>query len=234
VPVAFETDFSHCRGPENILLSSSIMEASVFKTRLVLLLTIVVLTQISQAQTPQRARIQPLPVSEWTDAHKQALGSMAQGDRTIDVFKTCLRNLELCRNWMPFTQYVLGTTNSVPRRERELVILRTSWDCDADYDWAHHVPAAQRAGLSDEEILRISKGPSAAGWSRSDALLLQATDELHRDQRITEATWRSLAEHYNEQQMMDLVFTVGQYTMVSLFLNSAQVQLEPGLKGLPR
>jgi alkylhydroperoxidase family enzyme len=210
------------------------MEASVFKTRLVFLLTIVVLTQVSQAQSPRRARIPPLPVSEWTDAHKQALGSMAQGDRTIDVFKTCLRNLELCRNWMPFTQYVLGTTNSVPRRERELVILRTSWDCDADYDWAHHVPAAQRAGLSDEEILRISKGPTAAGWSRSDALLLQATDELHRNQRITEATWSALAEHYNEQQMMDLVFTVGQYTMVSMFLNSAQVQLEPGLKGLPK
>jgi alkylhydroperoxidase family enzyme len=210
------------------------MEASVFKGRLVVLLTIVALTQVSQAQSPPRARISPLPVSEWTDAHRQALGSMAQGDRTIDVFKTCLRNLELCRNWMPFTQYVLGTTNSVPRRERELVILRTSWDCNADYDWAHHVPAAQRAGLSDEEILRISKGPSAAGWSRSDALLLQATDELHRNQRITEATWSALAEHYNEQQMMDLVFAVGQYTMVSMFLNSAQVQLEPGLKGLPR
>jgi 4-carboxymuconolactone decarboxylase len=210
------------------------MEPSVFNTRLVLLVTIVVLTQISQAQSPQRARILPLPVSEWTDAHKQALGSMAQGDRTIDVFKTCLRNLELCRNWMPFTQYVLGTTNSVPRRERELVILRTSWDCDADYDWAHHVPAAQRAGLSDEEILRISRGPSAAGWSQLDALLLQATDELHRDQRISEATWNRLAERYNQQQMMDLVFAVGQYTMVSMFLNSAQVQLEPGLKGLPK
>jgi alkylhydroperoxidase family enzyme len=63
---------------------------------------------------------------------------------------------------------------------------------------------------------------------------LQATDELHRNQRITEATWSALAEHYNEQQMMDLVFAVGQYTMVSMFLNSAQVQLEPGLKGLPR
>src|SRR5215470_10472248 len=211
-----------------------IKERSVPKARLILLLIIVVLTQVSQAQSPQRARILPLPVSEWTDAHKQALGSMAQGDRTIDVFKTCLRNLELCRNWMPFTQYVLGTTNSVPRRERELVILRTSWDCDADYDWAHHVPAAQRAGLSDEEILRISKGPSAAGWSKFDALLLQATDELHRDQRISEATWSALAGHYNEPQMMDLVFAVGQYTMVSMFLNSAQVQLEPGLKGLPR
>ena len=203
--------------------------------RLLALVGLVVLAQTPpHAQSARRARIQPLPVSEWTDAHKLALGSMAQGDRTIDVFKTCLRNLELCRNWMPFTQYVLGTTNTVPRRERELAILRTSWDCNADYDWAHHVPAAQRAGLSDDEILRISKGPSAPGWSAFDATLLRATDELHRDQRISEATWKALAERYNDQQLMDFVFTVGQYTMVSMFLNSADVQLEPGLKGLPR
>jgi 4-carboxymuconolactone decarboxylase len=134
----------------------------------------------------------------------------------------------------PWRKAIARSTCSKRVCETELVILRTSWDCNADYDWAHHVPAAQRAGLSDEEILRISKGPSAAGWSRSDALLLQATDELHRDQRITEATWSALAEHYNEQQLMDLVFVVGQYTMVSMFLNSAQVQLEPGMKGLPR
>jgi 4-carboxymuconolactone decarboxylase len=207
---------------------------AVLKPRLFILLGFVVLAQTPQHAQQGRARILPLPVANWTDAHRQALGTMAQGDRTIDVFKTCLRNLELCRNWMPFTQYVLGPTNTVPRRERELAILRTSWDCDADYDWAHHVPAAQRAGLSDEEILRISKGPSAPGWSAFDATLLRATDELHRDQRISEATWKSLAERYNDQQLMDFVFTVGQYTMVSMFLNSAEVQLEPGLTGLPR
>lgn len=204
-------------------------------TRLIILLGLVLLAQTPpHAQSAARARILPLPVSEWTEAHRQALGSMAQGDRTIDVFKTCLRNLELCRNWMPFTQYVLGTTNSMARRERELVILRTSWDCDADYDWAHHVPAAQRAGLSDEEILRIARGPAAPGWSAFDATLLRATDELHRDQRISETTWTELSARYNQQQLMDLVFTAGQYTMVSMFLNSAQVQLEPGLKGLPK
>jgi 4-carboxymuconolactone decarboxylase len=210
-------------------------ESHVLKICIGTLLTVVILAQASShAQSAGRARILPLPVSEWTDAHRQALGSMAQGDRTIDVFKTCLRNLELCRSWMPFAQYVLGTTNTVPRRERELVILRTSWDCQADYDWAHHVPAAQRAGLSDDEILRISKGPTAPGWSAFDATLLKATDELHANQRISDETWKALTARYNDQQVMDFVFTVGQYTMVSMFLNAAEVQLEPGLKGLPR
>ena len=67
-----------------------------------------------------------------------------------------------------------------------------------------------------------------------DATLLGATDELHKDQRISEGTWKALSARYTDQQMMDLIFTVGQYTMVSMFLNSAEVQLEPGFKGLPR
>ena len=34
--------------------------------------------------------------------------------------------------------------------------------------------------------------------------------------------------------MMDAIFTVGHYTMVSMFLNSAGVQREPGVVGVPR
>ena len=79
-----------------------------------------------------------------------------------------------------------------------------------------------------------SETAAAPGWSAFDATLLRATDELHRDQRISETTWTELSARYNQQQLMDLVFTAGQYTMVSMFLNSAQVQLEPGLKGLPK
>lgn len=97
------------------------------------------------------------------------------------------------------------------------------------------MPAAQRAGLSDAEILRVSKGPSAAGWSGKDVLLLRAADELHKDYFISDATWQALkAANYSDQQLVDIIFTVGQYTMVSMFLNSAGVQLEPGFQGLPR
>jgi len=63
---------------------------------------------------------------------------------------------------------------------------------------------------------------------------LRAADELHRDQFITDTTWTALAKTYNERQLMDAIFTVGQYTMVSMFLNSAGVQREPGVVGVPK
>jgi 4-carboxymuconolactone decarboxylase len=196
------------------------------------LLLLIAQTQ-QNAQRVSHARIRPLEASEWT-AHREMLGPMNREGQTLNVFKTCLRNLDLCRAWMPFALYLLSEKSTLPSREKELLILRTSWLCRADYDWAHHVPRAKEAGLTDEEIQRIPKGPDARGWGRFDVLLLRAADELHSDQFIEDATWKGLADRYDERQLMDTVFTVGQYTMVSMFLNSAGVQLEPGVTGLPK
>ncbi len=204
------------------------------KWLVVVVLLVVTASFDGRAQRTKAARILPLPVSEWTDADRETLGTMARGDQTIDVFKTCLRHKELCRNWMPFTRYILSAESSLPARDREMLILRTSALSKADYDWGHHVAAGRRAGLTEEEIARIARGPQAAGWSELDRTLLAAADELHRDQFITDATWTALARRYTERQMMDAIFTVGQYTMVSMFLNSASVQLEPGIVGVPK
>jgi len=81
--------------------------------------------------------------------------------------------------------------------------------------------------------LRVTQGADAQGWSVFDAALLRAVDELHVDSVISDATWNTLAGTYGKEQLLDLIFTVGQYTMVSMFLNSCGVQLEPGVKGWP-
>jgi 4-carboxymuconolactone decarboxylase len=90
------------------------------------------------------------------------------------------------------------------------------------------VPIGRRAGLTEEEIDRIKIGADAPSWSDADAVLLRATDDLLREQFITEPVWAELARHYEERQRMDLVFTVGQYTLVSMLLNSFGVQLDEG------
>ena len=197
---------------------------------IVILLTFAI---TGSAQHVLQPRIPPLAVSEWTNADLEALGNIAHGEETLRVFKTCLRNLELCRSWMPFTRYVLSQENSVPFREKELVILRTTWLCKTAYVWAHHVPAVKQV-LTDNDIQRIPKGPDARGWTAFDAALLRATDELYREQHLSDHTWNILKERYNERQLMDLIFTVGQYTLVSMFVNSAGVQIEPGLTGFPK
>ncbi|MDQ3009461.1 MAG: hypothetical protein M3X11_01975, partial [Acidobacteriota bacterium] len=76
--------------------------------------------------------------------------------------------------------------------------------------------------------------PDAAGWSDLESALLRAVDELRADAFISNLTWLVLTMHLNRQQMLDLIFTVGQYNMVSMALNSLGVQLDEGIPGFDR
>ncbi|KKM91076.1 hypothetical protein LCGC14_1232220, partial [marine sediment metagenome] len=106
--------------------------------------------------------------------------------------------------------------------------------CYAEYEWGQHVIIGKRCGISEEEIKKIIEGPDAEGWDLFDANLLRAVDELYLDSFISDSTWQKLSEKYNTHQLIDLVFTVGQYNLVSMVLNTLGVQLEEGVDGFPK
>jgi alkylhydroperoxidase family enzyme len=133
---------------------------------------------------------------------------------------------------MVFANHVLSGS-TLPPRERELVILRTGYLCRSGYEWAQHASIGRQAGLTDTEIERLTHGSTADGWSDGDRHLLEATEELVRDHFVSDATWAALAAAWSEQQLMDLVFAVGQYTLVSMALNSFGVQLEDSTERFP-
>ena len=130
---------------------------------------------------------------------------------------------------MVFANHVLAKS-TLPPREREIAILRIGWLCQAEYEWGQHVVIGKEVGLTSEEIERIKIG-SEANWSEHDSLLIKAADELHGDAFVTDETWSALKKTYSDQQMMDLVFTCGQYNLVSMALNSFGVQLDDDISG---
>lgn len=179
-----------------------------------------------------RPRITPLPQEQWSGEVRELMSGLERDGRIFNIFATLARHPALLRRWLVFGNHVLGKS-TLPPRERELAILRMGWLCRAEYEWGHHVAMGKEAGVTDLEIRRISKGAGALGWSPFEAALLKAVDELHADSFISDATWQSLAQRYNEQQLLDLVFTAGQYKLVCMALNSVGVQLEEGYERFP-
>ena len=173
-------------------------------------------------------RIQPLADDQWDAEAKVLLEPIAKGGRVLNMFRTLANHAALARRWMVFANHILGKS-TLPVKERELVILRIGYLCQSGYEWGQHVVIARNAGMSEDEILASKSGPETPGLSPVFRLLLLATDELHADAHISDGTWQGLAEHFNQQQMMDLVFTVGQYNLVSMALNSFGVQLDKGV-----
>jgi 4-carboxymuconolactone decarboxylase len=172
-----------------------------------------------------KPRIEPIPYERLSDPNLAAL--LPEGI-AANVTSTLARHPNALKAFMPWGTHVLfGST--LPRRETEIVVLRTGFLCRSGYEWAQHVIFGKLAGLSAEEIERIKKGADAPGWSPAEAALLKAADALHRDQFIPDPLWGELRSHFSEQQCMDLVFACGQYTLISMALNSFGVQLEDDL-----
>ena len=178
-----------------------------------------------------KPRILPLKKEEWTDEQRQLLERFYREGQPYNVQGTLGQNWEAYKNYYVWATYVIGRNSTLPPRERELLLLRTGWLCQSEYEWGHHVVMGKAAGLTDVEIARIKEGPDARGWQPFDATLLRTADELHKNAFISDATWSALSERYNTKQLIDTVLAVGQYTMVSMALNSFGVQLDKGVKG---
>ena len=76
---------------------------------------------------------------------------------------------------------------------------------------------------------RVAVGPDAPGWSDVERALLRAVDELLGDALIGDETWSVLAGVLEEQQLMDVVFTVGAYDVLAMALRSFGVPLDDDL-----
>lgn len=176
-------------------------------------------------------RIAPLTEAEWTDEQREVLEPVQREGRVYNVRATLSRHWVASKKFGVWGSHIMGDTSTLVPRQREILILRIGWLCQAEYEWGQHVLYGKNAGLTDEEIARIKAGPDAEGWDAFDASLLRAADELHAGAFISDATWAALSERYNTQQLMDVVFTVGQYNLVSMALNTFGVQLDKGVKG---
>lgn len=180
-----------------------------------------------------RPRVTPTTPTDWNDDSRPLLENIERGTLgAINIFRTLARHPKLLKRWTVFANHVLFSS-TLPGRERELLILRTGYRCGSGYEWAQHVAIGRRSGVSDEDIRRLAQDPDRAGWSAADLDLVHAADQLVDDRFIDDATWTALGARWNEQQLMDIVFTVGQYVLVSMALNTFGVQIEDHTERFP-
>jgi 4-carboxymuconolactone decarboxylase len=160
-------------------------------------------------------------VEELMRANREALGQTDD----MNIFATLAHHPRLFTRWNPFAGTLL-LAGELPARDRELLILRTAWNCRAHYEWSHHVALARRVGVTADEVAAVTAGPGDPSWSEDDATLLRAADELHAEATITDPTWDVLARRYPTTQLVEICMLVGQYHLVAFTLNALGVQLE--------
>lgn len=180
----------------------------------------------STARFPRR--VPPLSPGHFSPEQAEAVGAWTY----LDFSQVLVRHPAMYRTFVPFLAALI-TETALPPRDREIVCLRMLRACGDVYEHTHHVDIARREGMTDVEIEEASEGRGAS-LNDFDLVLIAVTEELRRDQRISDATWAALGQRYTEQQRMELVFLAGCYETMAMLTKSFGIQLETSQEDLAK
>ena len=186
-------------------------------------------------------RIAALPPAEWPAAMRDAMAALRPAHprhpfppsdpgrpKGLNLLGSFAHHPDLARAYHTFNGHILFGSTLSPR-QRELLVLRVAAVRGAEYEWRQHAILAGDAGITPDEVARINAGADAAGWSALDAALVRAADELVTDAEISDPTWQTLAASLSDQQLLDLVFTVGAYDLLAMALRTFRIPLDADL-----
>jgi 4-carboxymuconolactone decarboxylase len=178
-------------------------------------------------------RIAPLEPPYAPDLAKELAAMMPPGVDPIRLFRT------LAHNPRVLSKVRLGNLldrGSLSQRDREIVILRTTARCGAEYEWGIHVVVfSKRVGLTEAQVAATHTGADGEGlWSPSDRALLRMVDQLHSSADLDEALWQELRAHFDDAQLIELVVLAGFYHTISFMVNAFRIEAEPMAARLPR
>jgi alkylhydroperoxidase family enzyme len=114
----------------------------------------------------------------------------------------------------------LALDGVLPRRDHEILALRTAWLFRSPFEWDEHARFGRDAGLTDEDIDRIKTAPDDPVWPGHERALLRAVNDLHAHHTVSDETWNILADHYSQAALVEIPYVVGQYAMLSLVANT--------------
>ena len=136
-------------------------------------------------------------------------------------------HLPLGEAWLAFNQ-VLVQEAALDAPLRELIILRVAWRTRSAYEWAQHTRIGLQAGLTVEQLHAVPEGAGADGVvaRRAGGPRGHRPDGRPPTGRRTPrgTSWR---EHFDDTQILELLFIAGAYICFAVIVNSARMEPDP-------
>ncbi|MGH8445452.1 MAG: carboxymuconolactone decarboxylase family protein [Solimonas sp.] len=156
-----------------------------------------------------------------------AFDRVMRGAPPLLLFRSVARNPRVLERMMAGGLLDRG---SIPLRLRELIILRTTARCGAEYEWGVHVAAyGKPSAWTPAELVATRQVPSdPSAWPPAEALAIALTDALHERSDIDDALWNELKQVYADEQLIEMIMLAGLYHAVSYLCRSLRLPPEPG------
>jgi len=147
------------------------------------------------------------------------------GSEVINLFKALAHSSKIFRDFNRLGITLLLKGDLSPRL-RELAILRVGDLARANYEWTKHVPIALEAGASQGQIDDLPNWADSTQFDEQERAVLQYTDEVARNIKASDGTFKKIAEFLSQKEIIELTVTIGYYGMVCRVLETLEIQLE--------
>lgn len=176
-------------------------------------------------------RFRPLTWDEMTDEQKGMTRNILSGPRPAmgGPFNVLLRSPEMGDMAQQLGAYA-RFNSTLPGKLRELGIIMTARFWTAEFEWYAHKRAALAEGLDPGVVDAISAGRRPASMDSEETVVYDFANELLENNRISDATYAAALDTLGERGIVDLVGTIGYYSLVSLLLNVDEYPLPDGVE----
>lgn len=120
--------------------------------------------------------------------------------------------------------------SSLDPRLKELAIIVVGAAWRAEYEFAAHGPMAIRAGVSREVVEALARSETPSFERDDERVVFEFARELVENRRVGEERYTSAVELLGEPGTVELVGTIGYYTLVCMTLNAFEVPLGEGME----
>jgi alkylhydroperoxidase family enzyme len=168
------------------------------------------------------ARVPYVPVANIPAEHTDLLGRPINLGQALVNSSSGYGNHHMLGRW-------IREEATIDPRLRELLILQVGYTLRSEYEFSHHVKISRAFGVTADDIrslMRYAKGEPST-FTDVEQSALRAASELTVNADISDATWADLAQHFDSEQLVEIVLIVGYYNHVARLLRALRIDVEP-------
>lgn len=115
----------------------------------------------------------------------------------------------------------------------ELAVLLVARHWTAQYEWYAHEATALKVGVPSEVVEAIRAGLTPAFTDPAQEAVYRVVTELNETRVLAAATYQLALRALGEELLIELITTMGFYTMVAIMLNAFDAPVPGNLRPLP-
>jgi AhpD family alkylhydroperoxidase len=163
------------------------------------------------------------------DARQLFTALERQGAAILNLHRAIGNSPTILRNFLRLGTSLLGF-GQLPPNLRELAILRIAQMTGADYEWAHHIPLAKQAGVSEEQIKSLKKWEAHDCFDDRERALLLYVETVTREVAVPGDVFNAARAYLSEGGIVELTLVCGYWGMAARILKALDIDVEPDVQ----